>query len=128
MLDSAASQLMKITIIFIPAVTLKAINAGETGPPVPADVVLTGLHVIRAGLTPPASVEGDVGTIASVATDLLGAGRLPTHISRVPAQSTDLLQQLDDGGSGRLLETGLVSHQLVHGVTQVGCRVTGQVS
>jgi hypothetical protein len=41
--------------------------------------------------------------------------------------SSDLLEELDDGGGGGLLEAGLVAHQLVHGIAQVRGRVAQRV-
>jgi hypothetical protein len=40
---------------------------------------------------------------------------------------SDLLEELDDGGGGGLLEAGLVAHQLVHGIAQVRGRVAQRV-
>ena len=41
--------------------------------------------------------------------------------------SSNLLEELDDGGGGGLLEAGLVAHQLVHGIAQVRGRVAQRV-
>ncbi len=41
--------------------------------------------------------------------------------------SSNLLEELDDGGGGGLLKAGLVAHQLVHGIAQVGGRVAERV-
>ena len=59
---------------------------------------------------------------------LLGTCWLPADEPRIATQGTNLLQKLDDGGGGRLLQTWLVSQQLVHRIAKVGGSVTERVS
>ena len=52
---------------------------------------------------------------------------LPANVLRVSAECAEFFEQLDDGGGGRLLQTRLVPHQLVHRVAESRSRVAHRV-